>query len=175
MNSRESRAAGQTQETGSGADSGHVLDTPDMLHRNGLSALIAARHDEAINWISRAIRADPKPLYLTSLGTALLAQGRREEALAVFDKAVQLKPDDAGLWCNLGLALAEAGRIADAIRGLQHALTLDRLHSMPRTRPRSCCIRRRALRRRCTILISATRSGPIISRPITCARRPCRS
>ncbi|MGO8911146.1 MAG: tetratricopeptide repeat protein [Bradyrhizobium sp.] len=36
------------------------------------------------------------------VGTALLNQGRREEALAIFDKTVQLKPDNADLWRNLG-------------------------------------------------------------------------
>ena len=78
--------------------------------------------------MSRAIRRDPKPLYLTSLGTTLLSQGRREEALQVFDKAVQLKPDDADLWRNLGDALVERDRPADAILSLQQALRLDPRH-----------------------------------------------
>ena len=94
----------------------------------GLLSLQQKQHDQAGEWLSRAIRRDPKPLYLTSLGNTLLSQGRREEALQVFDKAVQLKSDDAELWRNLGNALVEAGRPADAILSLQQALKLDPRH-----------------------------------------------
>jgi Flp pilus assembly protein TadD len=47
---------------------------------------------------SRAIRGDPRPQYLASLGLTLRQAGRLEDALGVFDKAIQLKPDDAELW-----------------------------------------------------------------------------
>ncbi len=105
-------------------DPGHA----DTMHLIGLLALRAGDHDHAVEWISRAIRQKPKPDYLTNLGTALLNQGRREEALATFDKAVQLKPDNADLWRNLGNALADMGRSAEAILSLQHALKLDPRH-----------------------------------------------
>ena len=55
-------------------------------------------------------------------------QGRREEALKVFDKAVQLKPDDADLWRNLGNVLVDVERPADAILSFQHALKLNPRH-----------------------------------------------
>jgi tetratricopeptide (TPR) repeat protein/ADP-heptose:LPS heptosyltransferase len=105
-------------------DPGHA----ETLHLMGLLSLQQKQHDQAGEWLSRAIRRDPKPLYLTSLGNTLLSQGRREEALQVFDKAVQLKSDDAELWRNLGNALVEAGRPADAILSLQQALRLDPRH-----------------------------------------------
>src|ERR1700690_1723126 len=63
----------------------------DAMHLMGLITLHAKRYDLAIEWISRAIRQEPKPEYLTSLGNALLKQGRHEEALESFDKAVQLR------------------------------------------------------------------------------------
>lgn len=105
-----------------------VPDHADSLHLMGLLSLHRKRSDEAVQWLSRAIRRDPRPLYLTSLGTALLAEGCHDEALQVFDKAVQLEPDDAELWKNLGLALAEAQRTADAVLAFQHALKLDPDH-----------------------------------------------
>jgi tetratricopeptide (TPR) repeat protein len=105
-------------------DSGHA----DTLHLMGLLSLHAKQPDQAVEWISRAIRRDPKPAYLTSLGTTLLGQGRREEALQVFDKAVQLKPDDADLWRNLGDVLAEAERSGEAILTFQQALKLNPRH-----------------------------------------------
>jgi tetratricopeptide (TPR) repeat protein len=97
----------------------------DTMHLMGLISLHANRHDLAVEWISRAIRQDPKPEYLTSLGTTLLKQGRREEALKTFDKAVQLAPDRAELWKNLGDVLQELDRPDDALLSFQHALKLD--------------------------------------------------
>ncbi len=97
----------------------------DALHLMGLLALQDEQYDRAVDWISRAIQQEPKPFYLTSLGTCLSRQGRREEALQVFEKAVQLKPDDANLWCDLGNAL---GRNDKAILGFQQALRLNPQH-----------------------------------------------
>ena len=64
----------------------------DALHLMGLLAAQAEQLDQAVEWIANAIRLEPKPEYLASLGTTLLRQGRYEEALKVFDKAVQLGP-----------------------------------------------------------------------------------
>src|SRR5262249_1170759 len=100
-------------------------DHAETLHLLGLMSLNERQFDAAVEWMSRAIRIDPKPLYLASLGTALLGQGRRAEAVQVFDKAVQLKPDDAGLWRHLGHALVEASRPADAMAAFLQALKLD--------------------------------------------------
>src|ERR1700677_3955086 len=77
-------------------------DHADSLHLTGLLALHAKQYDHAGERISRAIRQPPNPIYLWSLGTALRQQGRPEEALKAFDKAAQLRPDDARSWTNLG-------------------------------------------------------------------------
>jgi len=103
------------------ADSTH----PDALHLMGMLSLQAKQYDEAIEWISLSIRQEPKPAYLISLGTALLQSGRHEDALKAFDKAVQLKPDDAASWRRLGDALVDVGRPADGVLCLKHALSLD--------------------------------------------------
>ncbi len=94
----------------------------------GLLSLHAKQYDHALEWISRAIRQEPKTEYLTNLGITLLNQGRREDALATFDKAVQLNPSDADLWRNLGNVLAEVGRPEDAILSYQQALKLNPRH-----------------------------------------------
>lgn len=104
-----------------GADSSHA----DSLHLQGLLSLVARQHDHAVEWIARAIQQKPKPEYLASLGTALLQQGRTDEALKAFDKAVQLKPDDAGLWMKLGNALIGLKRADEALLSFQHVLGLD--------------------------------------------------
>ncbi len=100
----------------------------DTLHLMGLLSFHAKQYDHAAEWISRAIRQEPKTDYLTNLGTTLVNQGRREEALKAFDKAVQLKPLDADLWRNLGNVLVDLERPADAMLSFQHALKLDPRH-----------------------------------------------
>jgi len=100
----------------------------DALHLMGLLSLDARQYDHALEWISRAIRQEPKAVYLTSLGSTLVNQGRTDEALKAFDKAVQLKPLDADLWRNLGAVLIEVKRPADAILSFQHALKLNPRH-----------------------------------------------
>jgi tetratricopeptide (TPR) repeat protein len=105
-------------------DSNHA----GILHLMGLLSLQVKQYDLAVEWIARAIRKDPNPLYIASLGTTLWQQGRREEALKAFDKAVQLKPDDAELWKNLGNILVELERPADALLTFQHVLKLKPHH-----------------------------------------------
>ncbi|MBV9462391.1 MAG: tetratricopeptide repeat protein, partial [Bradyrhizobium sp.] len=124
------RQAGRSLEAQGCCEQALAMDSyhADSLHLMGLLSLDAKQHDHAVEWFSRAIRRDPKPLYLTSLGAALLAQARFNEAVQVFDKAVQLKPDDADLWKNLGHALSEAGRPADAALTFQQALKLNPHH-----------------------------------------------
>jgi tetratricopeptide (TPR) repeat protein len=105
-------------------DSGHA----DTLHLMGLLAAHAGQHDHAVEWFARALRQDTQSQYLASLGTALQAQGRFEQALTAFDKAVQLGPDDTGLWINLGNVLADLERPAEALLAFQHVLKLDPRH-----------------------------------------------
>jgi tetratricopeptide (TPR) repeat protein len=100
----------------------------DTLHLMGLLSFHAAQYDHAVEWISRAIRQEPRPDYLSSLGETLQRQGRQEEALKVFDKAVQLKPEDAELWIHLGTILVDLQRPTDALLSFQHAHRLNPRH-----------------------------------------------
>ena len=50
------------------------------------------------------------------MGMLLVALDRREEALAAFEKAVELHPDDAGAWILLALALRQDGIGTEAAR-----------------------------------------------------------
>ncbi|MEI9925820.1 MAG: tetratricopeptide repeat protein [Bradyrhizobium sp.] len=100
----------------------------DSLHLMGLLSSQAQNHDLAVEWIARAIRQDPKAEYLSSLGGILRQQGRFEEALKAYDKAVQLKPEDMSLWINLGTALFDLARLDEALLAFQHVLKLNLRH-----------------------------------------------
>ncbi|WP_346347486.1 tetratricopeptide repeat protein, partial [Bradyrhizobium sp. dw_411] len=100
----------------------------DTLHLMGLLSHQAGQHDLALAWMTRAIQNDPKPQYLGNLGTMLLRQERYEDALKAFDKAIQLKPEDAELWEHLGNTLLRLGRPDDALLTFQHVLKLNPRH-----------------------------------------------
>src|SRR6201996_6150786 len=105
-------------------DPGHA----ETLHLMGLLSLQTGQFDHAVEWISRALRQDPKAEYLYSLGTALRQQGRFDDALLAFDKAVQFKPDKPELWIAMGRVLGDLKRPADALLAFQHALKLNPRH-----------------------------------------------
>ena len=103
-------------------------DHADTLHLMGLLSLHARQFEHAIEWMTRAIRRDPKPGYISSLGTTLQQQGRSEEALKAFDKAIQLSPDDAELWRQRGDVLVQLARYDQALHSYQHTLKLNPDH-----------------------------------------------
>ncbi|QOZ73123.1 Tetratricopeptide (TPR) repeat [Bradyrhizobium arachidis] len=100
----------------------------DAQHLMGLLFLHDKHYNDALEWIVRAIRRAPKPEYLASFGTALQQHGRFEEALNVLDKAIQLRPDDAGLWRQRGDILSQLSRLDQALASFEHALKLDPQH-----------------------------------------------
>jgi tetratricopeptide (TPR) repeat protein len=103
----------------------HDSEHADAHHLLGILALHAGQYDQAVDFISRAIRHEPRHDYLRSLGTTLLKQGRHTEALQVFGRSVQLNPDMAEAWRNLGNALVAVGRRADAIPCFREAVKRD--------------------------------------------------
>jgi tetratricopeptide (TPR) repeat protein len=99
-------------------------DHADSLHLAGLLSFQSGQHEAAQEWFSRAVGKAAKPEYLSSLGTALLHLGRREEALQVFDKAVQFRPD-ALAWKNLANVLFDLQEADWALRAYRRVLELD--------------------------------------------------
>ena len=71
-------------------------DHPDALQLMGVIASQAGRHDDAADWITRAIRQNSgNAAWFSNLGLVRERQGRFEEALANHNKALELKPDYA--------------------------------------------------------------------------------
>jgi tetratricopeptide (TPR) repeat protein len=103
------------------ADPAHA----DALHLMGLLCVRSGQYDHAVEWIGRAIRQNPKPDYLSNLGIALKLHGRLDEALQVFDKVIQLKPDDPQAWLQLANVLVALGRKAEALLVYQRVLKLN--------------------------------------------------
>src|SRR5579871_5008396 len=104
-------------------------ENPETMNLMAVVHTEAGEFDHAVEWASRAIRKEPKPQYLTTLGEALRRSGRLDEAIKVFDSAVGLKPDDAVLWFNMGNALLAAERVQEALLCFRHASSLDPRHA----------------------------------------------
>ena len=60
-----------------------------------------------------------------NFGAELLKQGRLEEAIAEFQRAVELDPAYAAAHLNLAYAYERSGRVEEAIAGYRKALALD--------------------------------------------------
>lgn len=54
-----------------------------------------------------------------------MLEGRMDEALALFEEALADSPGDARAWSDVGWALYDLGRHADAVAHLERALELD--------------------------------------------------
>jgi tetratricopeptide (TPR) repeat protein len=64
-----------------------------------------------------------------NLAIVLQGQGRLDEAIAHFQKALKIKPDHANAHSNLGAALGSRGRLDEAIAHFRQALLIDPQHA----------------------------------------------
>jgi serine/threonine protein kinase len=63
--------------------------------------------------------------YWSNQGGSLCALGNYEEALACFDKALDMEPQYANAWSNKGVALYYLGRNQEALQCFENALNID--------------------------------------------------
>jgi hypothetical protein len=72
------------------------------------------KRDEALEWARRGVKLRPNAHAERTLGKVALAMHRNAEALTAFEAAYALEPLNLANRFNLGLALVELGRTADA-------------------------------------------------------------
>jgi Flp pilus assembly protein TadD len=93
--------------------------------RNDLAWILAERGAEldfALALAEEARRRDESAATLDTLGWVHLKRGEADKAVAVLEKAVELKPDDPSIRYRLGVALREAGDEERARATLKGAL-----------------------------------------------------
>ena len=59
------------------------------------------------------------------MANALAALKKFSEAAKTYRQALEIAPDDAGIYCNLGICLKQQGRIDEAIEAFNKALAVD--------------------------------------------------
>jgi protein O-GlcNAc transferase len=83
------------------------------------------RHAEALEHLDEALRLQPAfPQALYNRGSALLALGQAEAALASYDAAIRLNPNIPAAFNNRGTALYRLRRFDEALRSYSRALEL---------------------------------------------------
>ena len=91
-------------------------------HSNlGTAYLFADEFELAAPALERAISIEPRANTYSSLGLMHYYLGRKEQAVASHELAVQLAPNDSLNWANLGDALWYAGRPDDSRRAFENA------------------------------------------------------
>ena len=103
------------------------LPVAGAVHRlMGRSEQELGRPDEALPHYQRALEIDPEDAQAIELLARLqFVRERYLESFDLFQDLVELAPDNAELQANLGATLYHLGRIEDAIRSFEHALSLD--------------------------------------------------
>lgn len=102
----------------------------DALHLLGLIYLQARDAAKAVELISQAIATSPSnPDPHLNLAAALLAQGRRDAALAAYDHALVQNPDLLNAHLGRASLLSALGRGEEAVSAYERALALNPNHA----------------------------------------------
>ena len=105
---------------------------PDLPSAGALYRLMGrceqelGRPDDALPHYERALQIDPDDAQAIELLARLqFVRERYLEAFDLYRTLVEIVPDAAGTHANLGATLYHLGRVEDAIRSFEHALSLD--------------------------------------------------
>ena len=83
-------------------------------------------YQKSLEFYQTALKINP--IYVEALnnrGVVLDLLGRSEQAQQDFDKALELKSDDADIWCNKAVVLGKLNKYKEALQAYEHATTLD--------------------------------------------------
>jgi tetratricopeptide (TPR) repeat protein len=88
---------------------------------------LARQHDlaDAETTYRATLAHSPSPRACFNLGVTLLERGRDDEAARVYERCVELSPNDAAVQVQLGVAHQKSGRTAEAEHAYIRALELD--------------------------------------------------
>jgi arylsulfatase A-like enzyme/tetratricopeptide (TPR) repeat protein len=76
----------------------------------------------AIELLKQAVATEPNLDALNALGIAYARHGRAAEALATFDRSLEIDPGNAMTFENIGAVHLDAGRLPDARRAFERAI-----------------------------------------------------
>ena len=90
-------------------------DHADCIQLLGVALLQAGQPDRALDFVVRAVELQPgNSVHHSNMARALRALGRRDEAIASYRQALQLKSDSLDVHNQLGVLLGECGDLTGA-------------------------------------------------------------
>eukprot|EP00913_Durusdinium_trenchii_P035248 g32978.t1 len=102
-------------------DPGHA----GSLNLLGVTALSENQHDQAVQFLTRAVAADSNdPFLYANLGKAFQNLGENERAIDAFQTAIRLLPEFFDAHFHLAGALQAAGRQVEAVDAFRNAIRL---------------------------------------------------
>ena len=101
----------------------------EAWHLLGVCELLSRDYEAAARSLKRAVLLDTESVTaLSDLGVALKALRRNDEALACFDRTIELNPDFTNGHFNRGGLLTGMRRFDDALKSLDDAIAIDPQH-----------------------------------------------
>jgi tetratricopeptide (TPR) repeat protein len=97
----------------------------ECLHALGFIACRSGQYAAGADLFRQAIEAESNvPHFHLNLGNALYELGRSDEAMAAYQRTLELKPDSADTFGNLGRLYESLGRTEEACRAYEAAIDL---------------------------------------------------
>jgi tetratricopeptide (TPR) repeat protein len=91
----------------------------------GLVLRAESKFEEAVSAFKRAVEVEPNLAVCVELGKTLEKLDRNQEALVMFDRALQIKPNSFEEWHIRANLLAKMDRVNQALKSFNHALSLN--------------------------------------------------
>jgi Tfp pilus assembly protein PilF len=112
-------------ERQAGSAAVEVTKPGSMPNRDSASSQPATNASNGVQPANPAPQdADDKSLVLVERGTALMNQGKLNEAVEAFQAAIKISPEAEDTHYNLGIALGRLGRAEEAARAYREALRI---------------------------------------------------
>jgi tetratricopeptide (TPR) repeat protein len=102
-----------------------ALGEAEYLVRQAQERAIAGDHATAVNYLMKAI--DKNPVYTEAyilLGNCEDCLDKKEDAIASYDKALQIDPSHADAWFNKGMTLKKLGKTKEAAQCIEKSIDL---------------------------------------------------
>ena len=90
----------------------------------GIAYENSGQFNQAEEQIRISLSARERPNAFNTLGLVLMYQSREREAIAAFQRALQLGPERAAFWMNLGTAYRRTGDAPNAVRAFHRSSNL---------------------------------------------------
>ena len=97
-----------------------------VLARLGEAYEIGNKYSDAAGAYAKAAALKPDPSYYNNLGNSLARTGKTDDALAAYQKAIELDPMNTAMyWRNFAIGLYNSGRIKESVDPLKKATEAD--------------------------------------------------